>query len=125
MAVFDGPKGVGKSASAAQRCRSIRRLDVASEREIVEADPAIIGRDPAPLLIDEWQRVPAVFDAVRRLVDDDPSGGRFLLTGSASTTQTHSGAGRITTLRMRPLCLSERRQRGELSVRPAPATQRL
>jgi predicted AAA+ superfamily ATPase len=108
--LLDGPKGVGKTASAAQRCRSIRRLDVASEREIVEADPAIIGRDPAPLLIDEWQRVPAVFDAVRRLVDDDPSGGRFLLTGSASTTQTHSGAGRITTLRMRPLCLSERRQ---------------
>lgn len=66
------------------------------------------------MLIDEWQRFPAVFDAVRRLVDDDPTGGRFLLTGSASTTQTHSGAGRITTLRMRPLCLHERRppQRG-------------
>lgn len=107
--LLDGPKGVGKTATATQRCRSVRRLDVASEREIVEADPAIIGRDPAPLLIDEWQRVPAVFDAVRRLIDDDPTGGRFLLTGSASTTQTHSGAGRITTLRMRPLCLSERR----------------
>lgn len=107
--LLDGPKGVGKTATATQRCRSIRRLDVASEREIVEADPAIIGRDAAPLLIDEWQRVPAVFDAVRRHVDDDPTGGRFLLTGSASTTQTHSGAGRITTLRMRPLCLSERR----------------
>lgn len=108
--LLDGPKGVGKTATATQRCQSVRRLDVASEREIVEADPAVIGRDPAPLLIDEWQRVPAVFDAVRRLVDDDPTGGRFLLTGSASTTQTHSGAGRITTLRMRPLCLSERRQ---------------
>lgn len=106
--LLDGPKGVGKTATATQRCRSVRRLDVASERQIVEADPAIIGRDPAPLLIDEWQRVPAVFDAVRRLVDDDPRGGRFLLTGSASTTQTHSGAGRITTLRMRPLCMSER-----------------
>jgi uncharacterized protein len=108
--LLDGPKGVGKTATATQRCRSVRRLDVASEREIVEADPAIVGRDTKPLLIDEWQRVPAVFDAVRRLVDDDPTGGRFLLTGSASSTQTHSGAGRITTLRMRPLCLSERRQ---------------
>lgn len=107
--LLDGPKGVGKTATATQRCRSVRRLDVASEREIVEADPVIIGRDPAPLLIDEWQRVPAVFDAVRRHVDDDPTGARFLLTGSASTTQTHSGAGRITTLRMRPLCLFERR----------------
>ncbi len=107
--LLDGPKGVGKTATATQRCRSVRRLDVASEREVVEADPAIIGRDPTPLLIDEWQRVPAVFDAVRRLVDDDPTEGRFLLTGSASTAQTHSGAGRITTLRMRPLCLHERR----------------
>lgn len=107
--LLDGPKGVGKTATATQRCRSIRQLDVAAEREIVEAEPAIIGRDPAPLLIDEWQRVPAVFDAVRRLVDRDPSGGRFLLTGSAPTTRTHSGAGRITTLRMRPLCLHERR----------------
>jgi uncharacterized protein len=106
--LIDGPKGVGKTATATRRCRSVRRLDVASEREIVQADPAIIGRDPAPLLIDEWQRVPAVFDAVRRLVDHDPTGGRFLLTGSAPGTQTHSGAGRITTLRMRPLCLGER-----------------
>ena len=107
--LLGGPKGVGKTATATQRCRTVRRLDIASEREVVQADPAIIGRDPAPLLIDEWQRVPAVFDAVRRLVDQDPTGGRFLLTGSASTTQTHSGAGRITTLRMRPLCMSERR----------------
>ena len=107
--LLDGPKGVGKTATATQRCRAIRQLDVAAEREIVEADPAIVGRDPAPLLIDEWQRVPAVFDAVRRLVDHDPTGGHFLLTGSAPTTQTHSGAGRITTMRMRPLSLHERR----------------
>lgn len=106
--LIDGPKGVGKTATATQRCRSIRQLDVSAEREIVEAEPAIVGRDPAPLLIDEWQRVPEVFDAVRRLVDNDPTGGRFLLTGSAPTTQTHSGAGRITTLRMRPLSLHER-----------------
>ena len=52
--------------------------------------------------------VPEVFDAVRRLVDADPTGGRFLLTGSAPTTSTHSGAGRITTIRMRPLTLPER-----------------
>lgn len=70
--LLDGPKSVGKTATATQRCRSIHQLDVAAQREIVDADPAIVGRDPAPLLIDEWQRVPAVFDAVRRLVDNDP-----------------------------------------------------
>lgn len=61
-----------------------------------------------PILIDEWQRAPAVWDAVRRLVDDDPSGGRFVLTGSPPGSGTHSGAGRITTVRMRTLSLPER-----------------
>lgn len=86
----------------------MRRLDVEAEARIVRADPGVISTDPAPLLVDEWQRVPETFDVVRRLVDDDPSGGRFLLTGSAPGRQTHSGAGRITTMRMRPLTFSER-----------------
>src|SRR5262245_6667563 len=81
--LLDGPKGVGKTTTALQRCRSARRLDVNAEREIVAADPSVIAHDDPPLLINEWQRVPEVFDAVRRLVDDDPTGGRFLLTGSA------------------------------------------
>ena len=68
----------------------------------------MIAADPTPLLVDECQRVPGTFDAMRRLVDEDPSGGRLLLTGSAPTRQTHSGAGRVTTMRMRPLTLSER-----------------
>jgi predicted AAA+ superfamily ATPase len=106
--LLDGPKGVGKTATAEQRCATVRRLDIESERAIIEADPSLIGADEPPVLIDEWQRVPGVFDAVRRLVDRDPTGGRYLLTGSAPTTQTHSGAGRITTMRMRPLTLAER-----------------
>jgi predicted AAA+ superfamily ATPase len=106
--LLDGPKGVGKTETAQRRCRSVRRLDVGSERAVVVADPYIVRGDPAPVLIDEWQRVPEVFDVVRRLVDEDPSGGRFLLTGSAPTGATHSGAARIATLRMRPLALSER-----------------
>jgi hypothetical protein len=63
------------------------------------------------LLIDEWQKVPGVWDVVRRAVDADPSGGQFLLTGSASPhpgATAHSGAGRIGRLRMRPMTLSER-----------------
>ena len=106
--LLDGAKGVGKTATASPRCLSVRRLDVAAEARVVEADPAVIAADPKPLLIDEWQRVPGTFDAVRRLVDADPGGGQFLLTGSAPTRQTHSGAGRITTVRMRPLTLPER-----------------
>lgn len=65
--------------------------------------------DP-PVLLDEWQRVPTSWDLVRRAVDDDPTPGRFLLTGSAAPVGggTHSGAGRIVRLRMRPLTLAER-----------------
>jgi uncharacterized protein len=107
--LLDGAKGVGKTATALQRCRSIRRLDLDPDRAVVAADPTIINVGERPLLVDEWQRVPAVWDTIRRLVDDEPTAGRFLLTGSAPTRGTHSGAGRITTLRMRPLCLHERR----------------
>ena len=62
------------------------------------------------MLLDQWQRVPDVWDAVKRAVDADGTGGRFLLTGSppAKGTVTHSGAGRIVLLRMRPMTLPER-----------------
>lgn len=62
------------------------------------------------MLLDEWQHVPWVWDLVRRAVDEDPTPGRFLLAGSASpsTPPVHSGAGRILSVRMRPLSLAER-----------------
>lgn len=106
--LLDGPKAVGKTATAARRCTTVRRLDDAAVADVVHADPRVIADDKPPVLLDEWQRVPAVWDAVRRLVDEQPTGGRFLLTGSAPSAGTHSGAGRIVTLRMRPLCLAER-----------------
>ena len=109
--VLEGPKGVGKTATAERRARTIVRLDDPAHRAIAEADPMqVLSGDP-PVLVDEWQRVPAVWDAVRRAVDHDNTPGRFLLTGSASpiAPPTHSGAGRIVNLRMRPMSLSERR----------------
>ncbi len=62
------------------------------------------------MLIDEWQRLPGSWDLVRRAVDADPTGSRFLLTGSAAPADapTHTGAGRIITVRMRPMSLAER-----------------
>jgi len=63
------------------------------------------------VLIDEWQRLPQMWDAVRRAVDRGAPAGRFLLTGSATPRKgidTHSGAGRILSIRMRPMALHER-----------------
>ena len=106
--LLDGPKGVGKTSTAEQRCVTVRRLDVEAERQVVAADPSVIAGDARPLLLDEWQRVHPTWDAVRRLVDADSTGGQFILTGSAPTKESHSGAGRITSMRMRALTLPER-----------------
>ncbi|TRZ73106.1 MAG: ATP-binding protein [Actinobacteria bacterium] len=106
--LLDGPRAVGKTTTATQRCAAVRRLDTNNDRQLIAADPFMIADDPAPLLIDEWQRVPPVWDAVRRLIDDDSSPNQFLLTGSAPFAPGHSGAGRIATIRMRPMNLYER-----------------
>ncbi len=107
---IEGPKAVGKTATAQRRARTVHRLDVPATQAIARADPTALLRDPPPILLDEWQHVPAVWDAVRHAVDSDPTTGRFLLAGSATprTLPTHSGAGRIVRVRMRPLSLMER-----------------
>ncbi len=107
---LEGPKGVGKTATASERGRTFRRLDDPAELEVIKAQPSRLIEGPPPIVIDEWQRYPASWDVVRRAVDADGSAGRFLLTGSATPTEkpTHSGAGRIVPVRMRPLTLMER-----------------
>ncbi len=108
---LDGPKAVGKTTTAEQRVAALAKLDSGAIRGPIAADPEIVLRRPRPLLIDEWQKVPEVWDVVRRAVDDDPTAGQFLLTGSASPHDgaiQHSGAGRIGRLRIRPMTLSER-----------------
>lgn len=105
-----GAKGVGKTATASRRATTVHALDDPGQRSVARADPArLLGSDP-PVLLDEWQYVPECWDLVRRAVDVGADPGHFLLTGSASPSEveTHSGAGRIVSIRMRPLALSER-----------------
>lgn len=108
--VIEGPRAVGKTATATRRAATIHQLDEPGQRAVGRADPARLIVADEPVLIDEWQRIPETWDLVRRAVDVDPRPGRFLLTGSAvgGDLPTHSGAGRIVTLRMRPLTLTER-----------------
>jgi predicted AAA+ superfamily ATPase len=107
---IEGPKGVGKTETASRRAATIHRLDDTARLAIAEADPKRLLDDEKPVLIDEWQRLPETWDLVRRAVDDGAAPESFLLTGSASpdVTGRHSGAGRIPTIRMRPLTLAER-----------------
>ena len=108
---LDGPKAVGKTTTAAQRAASSMSLDRTAERVPLEADPELLLSRPRPLLIDEWQNMPEVWDVVRHAADRDPSGRQFLLAGSATPwagATAHSGAGRIGRLHMRPMTLEER-----------------
>lgn len=106
---LEGAKGVGKTATAIRRARSVRALDDPATREIIEADPSRVVSGDTPILIDEWQCVAESWDLVRRAVDAGARPGSFLLTGSSTpAAETHSGAGRIVRLRMRPMTLFER-----------------
>lgn len=107
---LDGAKAVGKTATARRRAQVVFRLDEPADREILAADPSQLEAEPGTVLIDEWQRLPAVWDHVRRQVDAGAEQGRYLLTGSAAPAEApvHSGAGRIVSVRLRPLSLAER-----------------
>ncbi|NLE98618.1 MAG: ATP-binding protein [Propionibacterium sp.] len=108
---IEGPRAVGKTATASRVAKSKVRLDDPATAAILGADRAgyLRSLDP-PALIDEWQLDPPVWDTVRRLVDDEPRPGRFILTGSADLgdARLHPGAARFLRLRMRPLSFAER-----------------
>ncbi|MBX3087874.1 MAG: ATP-binding protein [Cryobacterium sp.] len=107
---IDGPKGVGKTATALQRASTVFQLDDDAVVEVLRAAPEQILAAKPPVVIDEWQRVPQVWDRVRRAVDDGANPGTYILTGSAvpADLPVHTGAGRILSLRMRPLSFAER-----------------
>jgi len=106
--LLDGPKAVGKTFTASQRAKTTYDLSVAPIFELAQADNSAVVNGQKPVFIDEWQRVSGVFDAVKRAVDANYEGGSFLLAGSAQAPGTHSGAGRIVSVRMRTMTLSER-----------------
>jgi predicted AAA+ superfamily ATPase len=96
-------------------------LDVdVNAQQAVAVDPALVLDGPAPRLLDEWQVEPAIWNHVRRAVDDRSAPGQFILTGSAvppDDATRHTGAGRIARLRMRPMSLYEAgRSDGRISL---------
>jgi predicted AAA+ superfamily ATPase len=109
--VLEGAKAVGKTATAERRAAETFSLDRENTRRTIMSDPSLVLRGRPPTLIDEWQRVPAVWDEVRYAVDHGDGAGRFLLAGSAQPSKAanlHSGAGRMVSLTMRPMSLPER-----------------
>lgn len=111
---IEGPKWCGKTWTSAYHSNSeIFIGDPAGNfqnRHLAEMSPALVLEGEKPRLIDEWQEVPPLWDAVRYKVDQTSEKGQYILTGSATPNHKgilHSGAGRIARLRMRPMSLYE------------------
>ncbi len=115
--LIEGPKWCGKTTTAEEVSCSKVMLARADEKERfrnlleVDVDTALSGNPP--MLIDEWQTVPKLWDAVRWMVDKRKSMGQFILTGSAVPNKEgekeifHSGTGRFAWITMRPMTLFE------------------
>ena len=108
-----GTKWCGKTWSALMHGASVSYVD--ENLDLARADPSMMLMGDRPHVIDEWQRVPAIWDCVRHEVDRARgTRGAFILTGSSTpaTRQgeqgpAHSGAGRIGRVRMSPMSLFE------------------
>jgi len=115
-----GPRATGKTTTARRLGSSIVRLDRPASADAVRIDPdsALTAYDE-PTVIDEWQLVPDVLGAVKRAVDDQPSPGRFILTGSTGADLTAAGwpaTGRV--VRVPLWGLTERELAGRADVTP-------
>ena len=111
----EGPKWCGKTWISSYHANSEFLIaDPANNfqnRHLAELSPSMVLEGETPRLIDEWQEVEEIWDAVRYTVDQRGKRGQFILTGSSTPKKkekrVHSGAGRIGRLRMRTMSLYE------------------
>lgn len=111
---IEGPKWCGKTWTSSYHSNSEIYIGDPSgnfqNRQLAQMSPSLVLDGETPRLIDEWQEVPPLWDAVRYKVDQTPKKGQFILTGSATPNHKgilHSGAGRIARIRMRTMSLYE------------------
>jgi len=119
--LIEGTKGCGKTEMAKQVASSVAHFDADKQVEIkMGIDPNLVLEGGTPRLLDEWQTYPEIWNYVRREVDERKSKGQFILTGSATPdddTKRHSGAGRFSIIKMRPMSLCEKGwSTGEVSL---------
>ncbi|MCQ3808482.1 MAG: DUF4143 domain-containing protein [Acidimicrobiia bacterium] len=108
--LLEGVRWCGKTSTALRFVNSALRLDDPDARTLAETDPTEALRGNTPLLVDEWQNVPQLWNRIRRECDDRATPGQFILTGSASPREDitrHTGTGRIARVTMRPMSLFE------------------
>lgn len=112
--IIEGPKWCGKTSSGKQLAKSIFELtaspDNINNKIIAENNISEVLEGPYPRLIDEWQEVPAIWDAARHRVDESNNKGLYIFAGSSTPNDNltiHSGAGRFGRVRMSTMSLAE------------------
>lgn len=113
--LVQGPKWCGKSTTAEKAAKTVIYMQDPNTKEqninLAKADPHYFLKGKTPLMIDEWQIIPFIWDAIRFEVDKRDKFGQFILTGSVTPISTdditHSGIGRISKFTMRPMTLFE------------------
>lgn len=130
--LIDGPKWCGKTWTALNKAESVIYMQDPDKRasyvKMAQTTPSYLLRGEKPRLIDEWQTATVLWDAVRFAVDQTPNKGQFILTGSVIVDEDndmlpdekmeHTGTGRISRVRMRPMSLYESREsNGTISLK--------
>lgn len=106
-----GPKFCGKTTMCEQYAKSMLALKTTNSIDLAQADPksALVGKTPR--LIDEWQKAPEIWNEIKNSLDEDYEFGKYIITGSTTPIDEkriqHSGAGRISTLQLKPFTLFE------------------
>lgn len=123
--LIEGPKWCGKTTTAEQQAKSVLYMADPDQQntylEMADLRIKMLLKGDVPRLIDEWQIVPQIWDAVRYEVDHRREEGQFILTGSAVPASTekihHTGTGRFAWMTMRPMSLWESEEStGEVSI---------
>jgi len=123
--LVEGAKWCGKTQSSLQAAKSVVYMQDPDEGPgylaMADTKPSLLLGGDSPLLLDEWQMAPVLWDAVRFAVDKRGLTGQFILTGSATPSDNltaHSGTGRIARMMMRPMSLYESDEsNGKVSLR--------
>ena len=123
--LIEGAKWCGKTTTAEQSANSVLYMNEPSRMQqnliLADMDPEVLLEGETPRLIDEWQLAPKLWDAIRFSVDHRRQFGLYILTGSAVPSNLdeihHTGTGRFSWLKMRPMSLYESGESsGEVSL---------
>ena len=115
--VIIGPKWVGKTTTAKRHAKDMINLQdpeyIDSYKELASFKPSKLLEGEKPLLIDEWQNIPKLWDAIRTRLDKIDTDEKYILTGSTVIDESkimHSGTGRFNRIVMRPMSLFESKE---------------